>query len=91
VIEVGKEIIAAANNPGEQTKLSDRVQPALLSITEASGANSFREILSPRRFNSTNPPEPARPIYEIKRQSKSRISSYTNFRRDPIFKLRALL
>ena len=53
----------------ESTETFRKVRKVLSSITEASVEKSLREVLSNRRFDSTNPPEPARAIYEINRQS----------------------
>jgi hypothetical protein len=62
----GHEIVkkAAAGEIGVEETIV-----ALQHISEASRASSLDSILSSRRFDSKNPPELARPIYEINRQS----------------------
>lgn len=69
VAEGSAQLAAAANSPEEHATLSDKVRDIFSSITAASVENSLREILSSRRFDESNPPEPARAIYEINRQS----------------------
>jgi DnaB-like helicase N terminal domain len=62
----GNEIVkkAAAGEIGVEETIE-----ALQGIKESSRAISVAAILSSRRFDSMNPPQAARPIYEINRQS----------------------